>query len=295
MKLNCLQTVDYWLEQGYLEDAFSLGLYPDNIFLHIYAPITLPDSSTGESVTTWEDVGLSFTELAEIYGNLYSGNYIANPIEREFYNNKIANKIKSVYTKNRYKYLKLIELMGYKYNPLFNVDGVELYGVFENNGVNDVKSTTKGEISTTNASGGGADIPTTNHYVNPYDSVTTDKLQSKDTTTGKTTSTTQYGKQPTSGDYEPYEQETTITHNSAKNISNGAEVNYNVNATDNPFGEALTGADRYHVEKKIRQGNIGVTKTQELIAAERENLKYNLFNVFYEDISEQILVGVYDY
>ena len=292
MKLNCLQTVDYWLEQGYLEDAFSLGLYPDNIFLHIYAPITLPDSSTGESVTTWEDVGLSFTELAEIYGNLYSGNYIANPIEREFYNNKIANKIKSVYTKNRYKYLKLIELMGYKYNPLFNVDGVELYGVFENNGTNDITSTTTGQYSTENAADNDSK-PSVEHQVQPYDG-TGLVAESKDITSGKSTATTKFGG---TTDADDYKQKTEITHNNAKNTVSGSTdgVDYNVNAEDNPFGEALTGADRYHVDKRIRQGNIGVTKTQELIAAERENLKFNLFNVFYEDISEQILVGVYDY
>lgn len=289
-----LRKVDYWYAEEYLQNAFANLLRDDNVFEHIYVPITLPDSQ-GVSTTTWVDVGFDDTDLAEFYAGLYSGNYIAVPADTISNRIKLLHKMRSVYHLNKYKYLKLIELMGYKYNPLFNVDANELYGYFENNGVNDVKSTTKGEISTTNESGTGENVPTTNHYVNPYDSTTTDKLQSKDTTTGKTTSTTQYGKQPTSGDYEPYEQNTTITHNSAKNKSNGTDVEYNVSASDNPFGEALTGADRYRVEKHLRQGNIGTTKTQELIAAERENLKFNLFNVFFEDLNEQILVGIYDY
>lgn len=291
MTLNNLQTVDYWLDKGYLRTAFTLGIYPDNIFQHIYAPITLP-GSTGEATTTWEDVGLSAVELSEIYGNLYSGNYIGNNVDKEFANNKIANKIKSVYTKNRYKYLKLIELMGYKYNPLFNVDANELYGYFENNGTNDITSTTTGQYSTENAADNDSK-PSVEHQVQPYDG-TGLVAESKDITSGKSTTTTKFGG---TTDDEDYKQKTEVIHNNAKNTVSGSTdgVDYNVSATDNPFGEALTGADRYRVEKKIRQGNIGTTKTQELIAAERENLKYNLYNVFFEDLNEQILVGIYDY
>lgn len=292
MTLNRLKTVDYWLDNGYLNSAFLRGVSDDNVFEHIYVPITLPDS-TGNSTTTWEDVGFDASELAEIYGNLYTGNYIASTVDDELNHYKISNKIKAVYNKNKYKYLKLIELMGYKYNPLFNVDGVELYGEFENQGVNDISSTTTGKVTNTNEAGTNLiDAPTTTHKVAPFDSDTA-KIESQDVTSGKTTSTTEYGEQH--GVQDPLKQETTVTHNNAKNIVSGAEVDYTVNAEDNVFGTALTGADKFHVDKRIRQGNIGVTKTQELIAAERENLKFNLFNVFYEDISEQILVGVYDY
>ena len=293
MRVNCLQKVDYWLEKGYLGIAFSQGM-TNNVFEHIYVPITLPDS-TGNSTTTWVDVGLSVEALAYEYGVLNTGNYLMYPSDTDG-RNKLSDKINVIYNKNKYKYLKLIELMGYKYNPLFNVDGVELYGEFENQGVNDIKNTTKGKVSTTNDAGDGNfnASPTTTHYVAPFDSETT-KIESEDVASGKTTNTTQYGVQPTSGDYEPLTQETTITHNNAKNIVSGSEVDYSVSAEDNVFGTALTGADKFHVDKRIRQGNIGVTKTQELIAAERENLKFNLFNVFYEDLNEQILVEIYDY
>ena len=291
MRVNCLQKVDYWLDKGYLFIAFSQGM-TNNVFEHIYVPITLPDS-TGNSTTTWVDVGLSVSALAYEYGVLNTGNYIMYPSDSDG-RDKLSDKINVIYNKNKYKYLKLIELMGYKYNPLFNVDGVELYGEFENQGVNDISSTTKGKVSTTNDAGDGNfnASPTTTHYVAPFDTQNP-KAESRDVTKGQTTATTEYDNN------NPLTQDTTVTHNNAKNTvtveGTETEEDYTVNAEDNVFGQALTGADKFHVDKRIRQGNIGVTKTQELIAAERENLKFNLFNVFYEDLNEQILVEIYDY
>lgn len=286
-----LRKVDYWYAEEYLQNAFANLLRDDNVFEHIYVPITLPDDQ-GVSTTEWVDVGFDYTDLAEFYAGLYSGNYIAVPADTISNRIKLLHKMRSVYQLNKYKYLKLIELMGYKYNPLFNVDGVELYGVFENNGTNDITSTTTGQYSTENAADNDSK-PSVEHQVQPYDG-TGLVAESKDITSGKSTATTKFG--GTSED-DDYKQKTEIIHNNAKNTVSGSNegVDYNVNAADNPFGEALTGADRYHVEKKVRQGNIGVTKTQELIAAERENLKYNLYNVFFEDLNEQILVGIYDY
>ena len=288
MRVNCLQKVDYWLDKGYLALAFSQGM-TNNVFEHIYVPITLPDS-TGASTTTWVDVGLSVEDLAYEYGVLNTGNYLMYPSDTDG-RNKLSDKINVIYNKNKYKYLKLIELMGYKYNPLFNVDGVELYGEFENQGVNDIKSTTKGKVTNTNQAGIGLqDAPTTTHKVAPFDSDTV-KIESQDVTSGKTTSTTEYGEQ--NGALNPLTQETTVTHNNAHNIVNDQEVDYTVNAEDNVFGTALTGADKFHVDKRIRQGNIGVTKSTELIEAQRDIVRYVLLQEFFDDINEVVLIGLY--
>lgn len=56
---------------------------------------------------------------------------------------------------------------------------------------------------------------------------------------------------------------------------------------------AVTGGDFSHIEKRIRQGNIGVTKTTELINDERELVKFNLIQEFFNDINKQLLVGIY--
>lgn len=56
---------------------------------------------------------------------------------------------------------------------------------------------------------------------------------------------------------------------------------------------AITGGDFSHIEKRIRQGNIGVTKTTELLNDERELVKFNLIQEFFNDINKQLLVGIY--
>lgn len=56
---------------------------------------------------------------------------------------------------------------------------------------------------------------------------------------------------------------------------------------------AITGGDFSHIEKRVRQGNIGVTKTTELINDERELVKFNLIQEFFNDINKQLLVGIY--
>lgn len=57
--------------------------------------------------------------------------------------------------------------------------------------------------------------------------------------------------------------------------------------------QAITGGDYSHIEKRIRQGNIGVTKTTELLNDERELVKFNLIQEFFNDINKQLLVGIY--
>ena len=79
----------------------------------------------------------------------------------------------------------------------------------------------------------------------------------------------------------------------AKNIGDDGEEDYTVDAEDNAFGKALKGADYYKAEKHRRYGNIGVTKTQELLEAEREQLRFNLLQEFFDDINKVILIGVY--
>lgn len=64
-------------------------------------------------------------------------------------------------------------------------------------------------------------------------------------------------------------------------------------AKDSAFGVALDGAERYYAEKRIRQGNIGVTKSTELIEAQREAVRYNILDEFFRDLERDIVVGIY--
>ena len=60
------------------------------------------------------------------------------------------------------------------------------------------------------------------------------------------------------------------------------------------YGNTSVAADKYHTERKLRQGNIGVTKSTELIEAQREVVRYSILQEFFDDINKQILIEIYD-
>ena len=64
-------------------------------------------------------------------------------------------------------------------------------------------------------------------------------------------------------------------------------------AKDSAFGVAIEGAERYYAEKRIRQGNIGITKSTELIQSQREVVRYNILDEFFKDLEKEIIVGVF--
>lgn len=230
-------------------------------FKDIYIPVKIPTADGMPENFTYVNIGVTPVEMAHIYSAYYGANYFIEGMDKsdfQQYSQKLAKRIKAVYQKNLGKYLKLMELQGYSYNPLWNVDGVEEYAFLENQGINDVSQKTK--------------TPTITGRTNVYDGNLRDATQ------------TSYG--TVEGNYNGV-TDTTYTHNNAKN----GTADYN--AGQDVFGNNVVGGDKYHTEKKVRQGNIGVTKTQELIEAERENLRFSLIQEFFDDINEQILIGVY--
>lgn len=306
------------------------GTQNDHYFDHIYIPLRIRSASGLPDLETTVDIGLDTEQLAAAYWT-YNGECYLNipgylslpPTEVEFAVARLARQAKSVFEMNKHKYLKLIELWGFSYNPLFNVDGIEIRQHLANEGVNDVKTQNKSQsgnkVNNFNAVGGNVK---TTHNVAPYDTTVT-KEEYNDTTVGQDTISVQEGgvsydengapswsdnATPTtltgnastnhnivnSFTGENGETETTYTHNNAKNIVDGAEEDYTVESKDTAFGYALVGGDKMEVEKLIRQGNIGVTKTQELIEAERESLRFNIIQEFFDDLNKVILVGVYD-
>lgn len=266
-----------------------------HFFRHIYMPIELYDSTTQAKLKTWVDIGLTLYDLSEAYWSQYSRAFLDAPYylchdstEKATQMLELGRKAKSVLNRNKYKYLKLIESLGLEYNPLFNVDGVEIRQRLENEGVNDV-SETNGNTQTFNNL-------KDQHNVAPYDS-TAVKEEYNDTRTGNISD---------SGN-----RDTTYTHNNAKNMigtlvqsgvdddvkqyqvteGEAGEAEYYVESDDTAFGYRLIGGDKMEVEKLIRQGNIGVTKTTELIEDQRELVKFSIIDEYFNDINKMILVG----
>lgn len=242
----------------------------------------------------------------------------------------LTNKINNIYKMNQGKYMKIAEAMGLEWNPLWNVDGVEKFTSLDNSGVNDTdttrtygthtdsgENTVGGYTDTTSdsnvrsgsetksASGSethedtnsvttfdSADFNNTDHNTGSKNvtgsSETTNFNNVTDTGAGSvihgshtdSTSTT-YGAHTDTDNMK-------ITHHNA--LNNGAEYSGGVDG----FGNNVTGGDKYHTDIRERHGNIGVTKTTELINDAIELYRFNLLQEFFNDINEQLLVGIYD-
>lgn len=258
--------------QGAFRQALQTGSNPTSYFFdNVYIPVKIPTASGMPDDFTYEHIGWSIDEVVEIYNTYYGANFLIEPLYKGDriidYSDSVgflSRRIKSVLEMNKGKYLKLMELQGYSYNPLWNVDGVEDYTYLENQGVNNVATVnnTAPVISQTNT----------------YDGTLRDASKvSQETLTGGLG-----GNSNTS---------TTYTHNNAKNLNEyDVETDYTATST---FGGDIKGGDKFHTERKIRQGNIGVTKTQELIEAERENLKFVVLEEFFRDLNKEILIGIF--
>lgn len=285
LKLNELLTVGEWYEMPIsditeydtaLEYAFKKGTSitegstTHELFSDIYIPVKLATSSGAPETITWKNVGLSGKEIAGYYDDLYHSCRLAvKNFTDGFYLKSymvLQKKISRVVNINLRKYLKMMELDGFYYNPLWNVDGVETFATAEHEGTR--TDFGKTELGATVGSDGtisaGTDVKTT-HNVSAYDSSTKEE-------------------------YNDISQGTTADWRSQ--LNNGLSIS--VASGDDPFGNGLTDEMRYHVEKRVRQGNIGVTKTQELIESERANLRFNVIEEFFKDLNKSILVGIYD-
>ena len=266
---------------GTNETALQNAFQQITLFEHLYIPVR-PVTSSGMQDVTWVDIGVTIKEMSEIYNTYYGRNFLIEPyVEANGWQVSITGlnrRILSVYHMNMQKYKKLIELAGYEYNPLWNVDGTEEFTYLENKGVNDVK-TTYDNAARTDTKGS-----TTGNPNNP--NVRVQKVTTFDSDTYRNVSAEEEHETYVTGAHKD-EVETKITHNNALN------GNQDYSGGTDTFGNNVVGGDTYHTEKRVRSGNIGVTKTQELIESERLNLRFSILGEFFKDINEQVLVGIY--
>ena len=294
---NTLCEGDPYAYERVLDNCFS-GL---QLFNSIYVPVKIPTDAGMPVNYAWVDIGYSASEMSSIYNTLFGKNYLNVPLYdsdsvKDYFDSikELKGKIDDIYLLNKYKYYKLIELGGYTYNPLFNVDGVEEFTYLENDGtvttaknlVYAAKTNTEtGTVGTSGSQTFTNDI--TEKQTATYDDPTY-RANEKNIHNGSigNTNTDTYNKSYGEGAHTDQDN-TTTTHGHAMN----GENDYS-GGTDT-FGNVVIGGDRYHTEKKVRQGNIGVTKTQELIAAEREVINFSILKQLFKDLNEQILIGIY--
>ena len=231
------------------------------LFTDIYLPVKIITQSGMNDNPIYVNIGFAPKEIAKMYADYYGLNYLVVPdTDIDTATNKSAkltSKIKSVVQANLYKYLKNIEILGYSYNPMWNVDGIEIYSYA------DFDHFDKVDIAhnITKAGGNTHDVSVTT-YDGTYKNLTseTDQWATADNQTVTRTRTLD-----------------------------------GVNVPKDALGNTLSNKspDNYHTEKKVRQGNVGITTSAQLIAGERENFKYSILEEFFKDINKQILVGIY--
>ena len=336
-----LATVNQWNDVQYSATKSCLQRMFDatgTLFSNIYIPVKKAKSDGLPEDYKWEMIGYTTADLAQMYATYFGENFLVEAFEESdttypysVSTDKLYVRCDSVVKMNKQKYMKLIELMGYKYNPLWNVDGKETYTYLENSGVNDVTTTREKGVTYqdndpkrpvyegwtdththTNVWSGNVEEKDTTHAsqtntnsVSAFDGdehnlvVESETKDSADTQgfngVGQTTKETTYNSRTdsitdtTTYGYHKDTDKTEITHNNAKN-----KGDKDYKASKDAFGNTdIEGGDKYHTEAKVREGNIGVTKTQELIADERENLKFAIIMEFFKDLNEQVLVGIY--
>lgn len=278
--LRNLKTVNYWYQTpaitpetpDTLEWVFKTATAGEGspvpyFFEHIYVPILTRDSTThapvvgddGNYVVTYHDIGVSYEELADMYMTLYGYNKLSVPLPRP--------EIDPVgYTNGRNMAAKkikaILKLNIYKYLKWIDSMGYAYNPLWNVDGSESFQYIdTHGNVTRTNTPilQNSQELQTA-----PYDSATYKN-------TNKTIST-----------YSGTQSTDTETHAQVTE----AEISGPVHA--------ITGGDYSHIEKRVRQGNIGVTQTSELLRNERELVKFNLVQEFFRDINKQLLVGTYD-
>ena len=262
-----MQKIGAWYLNGSLSAAFHFGTLdplssgdgdPVELFSSIYAPVRIPTSSGMPDDWTYVDVGFSSDEIADAYAAIYSGNFWPEYFETQADfraaeaagESIVVKKIKAVIRMNWLKYMKLFELGGYTFNPLYNVDGEELYSSAEIHG-EEIRTS---EFDDTNT-----------HTVSTYDAAAKEEStdRSYSGTGGDTVSTSHVG------------------------------TGQGVDAAFNAFNESIEDSDLYHADRRVRRGNIGLTKSTDLAQAFREDIRNSILIEFFEDLNKVLLIPIY--
>lgn len=301
-KLNHLTTIENWYDKrvgsiGELNIIFNNVFNIDNVFAAIYVAIRQnPQSASATETYNYYNVGFTADDITSYFYIKYSLNYLGYSYNSGDDKANLRYRIATIYKANKYKYMKLIESMGYKYNPLFNVDGIELYSNAEAYGdITNTRTPSGTVVSVSGADNAGTPSEMiTSNYVNPYDNNSTSDASQLDS---KTVQSPVISKQTFDDNYHETttaqnEPATNYTYDSATGTWQKSGL-FEIAAKDSAFGVAINGPERYYAEKRIRQGNIGVTKSQELLTAERNVVKFNILDELMKDLEREIVVGIY--
>lgn len=232
-----------------------------DFFKFIYVPVEKLDS-TGAVVKTYENIGMDLDNIVENFYSTYSNRFYAYSFKEDtvLETFKALDKgkfvVKSIMGRNSYKYLKLIETLGYTYDPTNNYDMKETSGNWESDG---------GITSTETPSGS----PVTKNYRTQYDD------QAESGANLESYSKTEFG---------DYKNETKVEHEKLSTVISSDKDVYEIGSND---------IDKFAGSKIRRYGNIGVTTTQQMIEAQRQLVRFNIIQELFNDLDKELLMNLY--
>ena len=196
---------------------------------------------------------------------------------------------------NKDKYLKLVDTIGFKYDPISNYDMTEEKTA--QNGTETLSHTVDKKGKTLNFESNQVDLvaPTEGEQAYEQDAhVSNWTSDGSDTVTNSQTTDSTVEHQTTTYDSATYRNEWKETSNdggttqTTKLKPKASESVYN--------GEEYTdtkdrGDDSYQLSRK---GNIGVTTSQQMIESEREVARFNVLKEFFEDLNRYLLLSTWD-
>lgn len=174
---------------------------------------------------------------------------------------------------HNYEWKQLYNTMLYKYNPIWNKDGL-----WKETRDLDGKNERTADLDTTD----------TRTYTNLTDEHTLENLTN--------TQTGAIEHDVTGYNANSYSPNTRDNYNQLKNVGTGSEKNVR-NGEDKNI-EKITGTDKYYTEDngtitREESGNIGVTMTQEMIQRQREIVQFNLYDYIARQFIKQFCLMVY--
>ena len=213
----------------------------------------------------------------------------------EYLGRWLTQQIQIFIDSNKDKYLKLVDTIGFKYDPISNYDMTEEKTA--QNGTETLSHTVDKKGKTLNFESNQVDLvaPTEGEQAYEQDAhVSSWTSDGSDTVTNSQTTDSTVEHQTTTYDSATYRNEWKETSNdggttqTTKLKPKASESVYN--------GEEYTdtkdrGDDSYQLSRK---GNIGVTTSQQMIESEREVARYNVLKEFFEDLNRYLLLSTWD-
>lgn len=197
--------------------------------------------------------------------------------EQEIYDQILFSIAINLVTK-KYTYERSYNTIIAEYNPLYNIDGFE----FE-----DRTLTKTGTDTDTRTGDDKMTYEDNGDITNSGNDVSTDSMS--DSTQEQTTTY--------DDDTDRDTTKTTVTYGKVTTLANGKKVTNNLDGFKNQnynstFEKSLDLNDTEHISRR-RYGNIGVTKSTDLIDAERQTVLYDFYKMVVHDCVNVVSYAIY--